>query len=122
MIRVILLFILILLGISSCKKEVVQPQVNELDGTNWTHDLDGPGPKWLNMIEFKGDSIYQYTDSTDMLLYSGYTKNKNTLTIKDNYTFYWGDKKFLNTNPYTVQYKISNDSLYFNGVFKGVKN
>lgn len=110
----------LVLILGGCKKETVQPQigVNELDGTLWK----GPaGINWAEIIQFKGDSIFQYIDSVDLLLYSGCTKNKNTLTIKDNYTLYWGDKKFLNTPTYTVQYKISGDTLYFNGKFKGKK-
>lgn len=110
-----LLLIFTILSIVSCTKEQTPVPINPLIG-NWR----GPLKMGPNLYEFTNDSMFEYVDSSDLLYYNGYTIKGDTLNITGAYMMDWGKKSPYDTS-YSIQFIISNDSLYINGTYKGKK-
>lgn len=105
-----IILILIIIGFISCKKdEPIYIQSNPLIG-NWKSAA--------NLYEFTNDSMFEYIGAKDLLYYSGYTIKENTLIIKGAYIKDWGITLPYDTT-YTVTFHIKDDSLFFNGSYKG---
>jgi hypothetical protein len=108
--------ILVLFTLIACSKEEVVKPINPLAGTNWR----GPLAMGPNLIEFTNDSMFEYVDSLDSIFVSSYGMSGNTLRVKGVYSFSWGVKNPYDT-IYTTVFRISNDSLFLNGIFRGRK-
>lgn len=108
----ILVLLLVIIGFTGCKKdEPIQTPINPLANTNW---------RGSTLYEFTNDSLIEYNGYTDLLYYSGYIVKADTIRVVGSYINDWGKKSKYDTS-YSVQFLIRNDSLFFNGIYKGKK-
>lgn len=114
---------ILILGISamtSCtKEETVQPQQkpivqnNILKDTYWKKNND--------LLQFSIDTMQEYSAPLDIVYVSSYTINDSMILVTNHYSLKDGIKRNLTNSYFEYYYKLSNDSLYFNNVFKGKK-
>lgn len=114
---------ILILGISamtSCtKEETVQPQQklivqnNILKDTYWKKNND--------LLQFSIDTMQEYSAPLDIVYVSSYTINDSMILVTNHYSLKDGIKRNLTNSYFEYYYKVSNDSLYFNNVFKGKK-
>ena len=111
-----LITVTLLLGFMfGCKKETLPEPINPLLNTNWRIG-------WAELTEFTPDTLLEYDGSTDIMVTSTYKVVGNTIHIKNIYKriVLWDIRTTMDSS-YSVEYKIINDTLYFNGKSKGAK-
>ena len=111
-----LITLTLLLGlIFGCKKETLPEPINPLTNTNWRY-------QWINLTEFKLDTMFEYNSDSDMIITSTYRVIGDSIHINNKYKWILlRDIKDTVDIHYSVHFEISNDTLYFNGIFKGIK-
>ena len=120
-----LLLIFTIISIISCTKEEEEPLkiIHPLSNTNWARaHTTITGVNQSDLLEFTEDTLFEYVADSDLIIVSTYKLSENMIHIRNIYDIKWGNKRMLDSRYcHCCIFNISNDSLYFNGVFKGKK-